>query len=135
MADQIDGRVAELLDAKNFAQVATVKKDGTPFVTPVWVDHENGQVLLNTAEGRAWPQHIRRTGKVALNVQNLENPYEYVLIQGSVAEDTHEGADEHIDKMAQKYIGEEKYPFRAPGEQRVLFRIQPDKISHTDQTS
>ena len=89
MPEKIEGRVAELLEAKNFAQVATTRKDGSPHVTPVWVDHDGEHVVLNTAEGRAWPANARRTGKIAINVANQENPYEYVYIQGTVAEDTH----------------------------------------------
>jgi PPOX class probable F420-dependent enzyme len=132
MAESIEGRVAELLDDKNFAQVGTTRKDGSPHVTPVWVDHDGEAVLLNTSEGRAWPANARRTGKVALNVLNQENPYEYVYIQGTVAEATHEGADEHIDKLAKKYMGVDEYPFRQEGERRLIVRITPDKITHNN---
>jgi PPOX class probable F420-dependent enzyme len=130
MADAIEGRVAELLDDKNFAQVATTRQDGSPHVTPVWVDHDGEHILLNTAEGRAWPANARRTGKVAINVPNGENPYEYVYIQGTVAEDTTEGADEHIDKLAKKYMDVDEYPFRQDGEQRLIIKVSPDKIKH-----
>jgi PPOX class probable F420-dependent enzyme len=129
---EIEGRVAELLEDKNFAQVATTRKDGSPHVTPVWVDHDGDTVLLNTAEGRAWPANARRTGKVALNVLNQENPYEYVYIQGSVDEATSEGADEHIDKMAKKYMGVDEYPFRQEGETRLLVKIKPEKVTHNN---
>jgi PPOX class probable F420-dependent enzyme len=132
MPEKIEGKVAQLLEAKNFAQVATTRQDGSPHVTPVWVDHDGEHVVLNTAEGRAWPANARRTGKVAINVVNQENPYEYVYVRGTVAEDTHDGADEHIDKMAQKYMGVDEYPFRQEGETRVIIKIAPDKIIHND---
>ena len=128
MPEKIEGRVAELLEAKNFAQVATTREDGSPHVTPTWVDHDGENIVLNTAEGRDWPANARRTGKVAINVINLENPYEYVYVQGSVAEDTTDGADEHIDKLAKKYLGVDEYPFRAPEERRVIIRITPERV-------
>jgi PPOX class probable F420-dependent enzyme len=130
MAEQIEGRVAELLDGTNFAQVATTRKDGSPHVTPVWVDHDGENVLLNTAEGRAWPANARRNGKVAINVLNNENPYEYVYIQGTVADDTTEGADEHIDKLAKKYLDVDEYPYRTDAEQRLIIKVAPEKITH-----
>jgi PPOX class probable F420-dependent enzyme len=133
MAEKIQGRVAELLGGKNFAQVATTRKDGTVNVTPVWVDHDGDHVLLNTSEGRAWPASARRTGQIAMNVLNHENPYEYVYIQGSVDQGTHEGAEEHIDRMAQKYLGVDKYPYHQPGDQRILFKVTPEKVTHVNQ--
>jgi PPOX class probable F420-dependent enzyme len=128
MPEKIEGRVAELLEAKNFAQVATVRENGSPHVTPVWVDHDGENIVLNTAEGRAWPANARRSGKVAINVVNHENPYEYVYVQGTVAEDTTDGADEHIDKLAKKYMDVDEYPFRQEGEQRLIIKIAPDKV-------
>ena len=132
MAEAIEGRIAELLDDKNFAQVATTREDGSPHVTPVWVDHDGEHILLNTAEGRDWPANARRTGKVAINVPNQENPYEYVYIQGTVAEDTADGADEHIDKLAKKYMDVDEYPFRQDDETRIIIKIAPDKIRHNN---
>lgn len=130
MAEAIEGRVAELLEDKNFAQVATTREDGSPHVTPVWIDHDGESVLLNTAEGRAWPANALRTGKIAINVPNQENPYEYVYIQGTVTADTTDGADEHIDKLAKKYMDVDEYPFRQDGEQRLIIKVAPDKITH-----
>jgi PPOX class probable F420-dependent enzyme len=113
--------------------VATTGKDGSPHVTPVWVDHDGENVLLNSvAEGRAWPANARRTGKIAINVLNNENPYEYVFIQGTVAEDTTEGADEHIDKLAKKYMDLDEYPYRTDGEQRLIIKVAPEKIKHNN---
>jgi PPOX class probable F420-dependent enzyme len=128
MPEKIEGRVAELLEGKNFGQVATTREDGSPHVTPVWVDHDGEHIVLNTAEGRDWPANARRSGKVALNVLNAENPYEYVYIQGTVAEDTTDGADEHIDKLARKYMDVDDYPFRKDDETRLIIKIAPDKV-------
>jgi PPOX class probable F420-dependent enzyme len=129
MSETIEGRAREILNDKNFAHVATIREDGTPHVTPVWVDVDDGHVVLNTAEGRAWPKLARRDPRVTITVQNLENPYEYVTIRGRVDEVTDEGADEHIDSMAKKYLGEDEYPFRQPGEERIKFRIRPEKVT------
>ncbi|MDP8944115.1 MAG: PPOX class F420-dependent oxidoreductase [Actinomycetota bacterium] len=130
MAEPIEGRARELLEAPNFCHVATLRRDGSPHLNPVWVDVEDGLVVLNSAEGRAWPANARRDPRVTLSVMNLENPYEYVEIRGRVVEDTHEGADEHIDRMAMKYLGQETYPFRAEGEQRLILRIEPERVHH-----
>jgi PPOX class probable F420-dependent enzyme len=124
----LDDRDRELLQGTNFCHVATLREDGTIHNVPVWVDVDGDTVVLNSAEGRAWPANARRTGQATLTVANMENPYEYVSITGHVAEDTHDGADEHIDKLAQKYLGQDTYPFRKPGEQRVMIRIAPDRV-------
>jgi PPOX class probable F420-dependent enzyme len=129
MAEEIDGRSRELLEAKNFCHVATIDSDGTPHVAVVWVDVNGSDVLLNGAEGREWPENLRRDPRVTLTVVNHENPYEYVSIDGRVVEMTHDGADEHIDRMSQKYFGKERYPYASPDETRLLIRIRPDRVS------
>lgn len=128
---KLEGRARELLQGKNFANVATLREDGTVHATPAWVDVDDGKVVLNTAEGRAWPKLMRRDPRVTLTVQNLENPYEYVSIRGRVAEETHDGADEHIDAMAKKYLDQDTYPFRQPGEERVIFKIEPEHVHYS----
>jgi PPOX class probable F420-dependent enzyme len=128
MSTTIEGRGAELLQAKNFANVATLRSDGSVHAVPVWVDVQDGRPVLNTAEGRAWPRNLQRDPRVTLTVQNLDNPYEYIMIRGRVAERTHEGADAHIDNMAKKYLGQDSYPFRQPGEQRLIIRVQPEQV-------
>jgi len=128
MADSIDGRVRELLEDKNFAHVVTKSDDGTPHVTVVWANVEGDEVLLNGAEGRAWPANLRRDPDVVLTVVNLEDPYEYVTIRGRAVEITPDGADEHIDALAKKYLDEDDYPFRKEGEVRLKVRIQPEKV-------
>lgn len=128
MSTTIEGRGAELLQAKNFANVATLRSDGSVHAVPVWVDVQEGRPVLNTAEGRAWPRNLERDPRVTITVQNLENPYEYIMVRGRVSERTHEGADEHIDSLAKKYLDKDSYPFRQPGEQRLIIRVEPDYV-------
>ncbi len=128
MSATIEGGAQALLEGKNFANVATLRADGSVQVSPVWVDIEDGKPVVNSAEGRAWPRNLERDPRVTLAVQNLENPYEYVEIRGRVVERTHDGADEHIDSLAKKYMGLDSYPLRQPGEQRVILRVQPEHV-------
>jgi PPOX class probable F420-dependent enzyme len=128
MTTKVEGRAEELLQGKNFCHVATLRSDGSVQTAPVWVDVQDGRPVLNTAEGRAWPRNLERDPRVTLTVQNMENPYEYVSIRGRVAERTHAGADEHIDAMAKKYLGQDQYPYRQPGEQRVIIRVEPEQV-------
>jgi PPOX class probable F420-dependent enzyme len=128
MSTRIEGRAEELLRAKNFAHVGTLRADGSVQVTPTWVDVQDGRPVVNTAEGRAWPRNLERDPRITLEVQNMENPYEYVEIRGRVAERTHDGADEHIDTFAKKYLGVDQYPYRQPGEQRVIIRVEPEYV-------
>ena len=128
MSGQIEGRSRELLEGKNFCGVVTIGKDGRPDVVVVWVDTDGEGVLLNSAEGRAWPESLRRDPRVTLAVANHENPYEYVAIDGEAVEITTEGADEHIDKLAKKYLDKDEYPFRQPDEVRLLIRVRPEKV-------
>jgi len=130
MSTRVEGPAEDLLKGKNFAAVSTLRADGSIQAVPVWVDVQDGQPVLNSAEGRAWPKNLERDPRVTLTVQNAENPYEYVSIRGRVAGRTHEGADEHIDAMAKKYMGVEEYPMRQPGEQRVIIRVEPDHVYH-----
>lgn len=127
---RIEGRVEELLRERNFCHVATLRADGSVDLAPVWVDVQDGMPVLNSAEGRVWPRNLERDPRVTLCVQRMENPYEYATIRGRVAERTHEGADDHIDSLAQKYLGEESYPGRQPGEQRVIIRVLPEAVHH-----
>jgi len=119
----------DLFKKKAFANLATLMPNGQPQVTPVWVDYDGRNVLINTAEGRQKDKNLMRDGRVALAIMDPENPYRYLEIRGRVVERTREGADQHIDSMARKYLGQDKYPFRRPGEVRVLFRIEPEHTS------
>ncbi len=125
MAKEISGPARELLEAANIGHLATLMADGTPHVTPVWVDVEDSLVLVNSAEGRVKVRNLRRDPRVGLSVVDRENPFAAVSIRGRVRELTADGADEHIDALAKKYLGEERYPLREPGERRVIVRIEP----------
>jgi PPOX class probable F420-dependent enzyme len=128
MSAKIEGRSEQLLQDKNFCHVATVRADGTIHGVPVWVDVQDGLPTVNTAEGRAWPRNLERDPRATLTVQNLQNPYEYVEIRGRVVRRTHDGADAHIDALANKYLGRD-YPGRRPGEQRVIIQFEPEHVS------
>ncbi len=129
MADQLPEAAQKLFREPNFAHLATIMPDGSPQVTPVWVDVDEKFILVNTAEGRQKPKNIRRDPRVAIDVISREDPYRMVTVRGRVVEVTSEGADAHIDKMAKKYLGQDKYPFRAPGERRVIFKIEPEYVT------
>jgi PPOX class probable F420-dependent enzyme len=128
MTATIDGRSEQLLLDKNFCHVATIRADGTVHGVPVWVDVQGGLPTLNTAEGRDWERNLERDPRVTLTVQNLQNPYEYVEIRGRVARRTHEGADQHIDALARKYLGQDRYPGRQPGERRLIIQVEPEHV-------
>ncbi|MFN8132643.1 MAG: PPOX class F420-dependent oxidoreductase [Solirubrobacteraceae bacterium] len=130
MPATLEAQDRALLEAPNFCLVATLREDGTPHVVPTWVDIDGEDVVLNTAEGRAWIRNLRRNRNATLTVLNHENPYEYLTVRGSLSGDTHDGADEHIDRMAKKYLGQDSYPFRQPGEERVIVRVTPEKVHH-----
>ena len=128
MSATIEGRSEELLQGKNFCHVATLRPDGSVHGVPVWVDVQDGKVLLNTAQGRAWPRNLERDPRVTLTVQNMENPYEYLAIRGRADAPITDGADAHIDAMAKKYMGVDEYPMRQPGEQRLIIRVDPERV-------
>ena len=121
-------KAKDILSKQTFAHLATLMPDGSPQVTPVWVDYEGDQIVVNTAEGRTKPQNMRNDPRVALSATDPDNPYEAVIVRGRVSEMTHEGADEHIDAMAKKYLGQDTYPFRQMGEQRVKVYIEPEVV-------
>jgi len=112
-----------------FAHLATVMADGSPQVTPVWCSFDGNRVWVNSAKGRLKDKNMRRNKRVALSIQDPDNAYRYLAIQGEVTEITESGADAHIDTLAKKYLGKDHYPNRAPGEVRVIYKIRPEKIS------
>ncbi len=129
MAAKLSDTQKKMLMDKNFASIATLNKDGSPQVTPVWVDYDGTHVLINTEDKRLKTRNMRRDARVSLSVQDMVNPYQYVEIRGRVVELTPEGGAAHIDKMAKKYMGQDKYPFTKPGDVRIIVKIEPDKIS------
>ena len=127
-----DPSIAKLFEEKNFAFLATLMKDGTPHVTPTWadIDKSNNTILINTAKGRVKHRNISRDPRVGISVIDSSNPYHMVSVRGKViAQINGKEADEHIDKLAKKYLGKDKYPGRAPGEERLLLRIKPQHVA------
>jgi PPOX class probable F420-dependent enzyme len=129
MAENIPEKYADLLEKPAFGNLGTLMKDGSPQVTPVWVDYDGKHVRINSALGRVKDKNIRRDPRVSISLQDPANPYRYLEIRGRVVEITQNGADAHIDKLSQKYLGKPVYPFRQPGEVRVLYKIEPEKVS------
>ncbi len=125
----IPEKYVDLFEKKTFAHLATVMPDGSPQVTPVWIDYDGTHILVNTAEGRRKYKNMVSNPAVSLSLIDPENPYRYLEVRGRVAEVTTEGASDHIDKMAKKYIDQDKYPWRRPDEVRVLFKIEPLRTS------
>ena len=121
----------DLFKKKAFAHLATLMPDGQPQVTPVWVDYDGHRVVINTAQGRQKDKNLQRDGRVALSIIDPDNPYRYLEVRGHVAERTLDGADQNIDTLAKKYLGKDKYPFRQPGEVRVIYKIEPEHVTST----
>lgn len=129
MAQQVPEKYSDLLKKKAFANLGTLMSDGSPQVTPVWFDYDGKHVLVNSALGRVKDKNMRRDPRVSLSIQDPENPYRYLEVRGKVVDITQNGADENINKLSQKYLGQAEYPYRQPGEQRVLYKIEPEKFS------
>ena len=129
MAEKIPEEFKDLFGKVAYANIATVMPDGTPQVTPVWFDYDGNYLRVNSAKGRIKDKNMRRNKNVALSIQDPDNAYRYLAVRGKVDDITEEGADAHIDSLAKKYLGKDKYPFRGPGEVRVIYKIRPEKIS------
>ena len=124
----LDARDRELLEAKNYVHISTLREDGTIQTVPIWVDTDGEHVIVNGEDTRGWAKHLRKSPTVTLTVLNMENPYEYVTVTGRLADETKEGAAEHIDKLAMKYLGADTYPDHSPDRPRVIFRIAPERV-------
>ncbi len=118
-------KAKKLIEAKNFSNIATLMKDGSPHVTTTWIDHDNDIVLINTTKNRVKTRNIRRDPRVAISVFNMNDPYDSLFIRGKVVEIRKEGAEEHIDKLSHKYIGMD---YRQHGD-RVILRIEPIHVT------
>ncbi len=126
---QVPETHADILGKPAFAHLSTLMSDGSPQASAVWVDTEGDMIVVNSAEGRLKDRNIRRDPRVAISVTDPDNPYRSLMIRGRVSKITNEGADQHIDRMAKKYMGVDEYPFRTPEEVRVIYYIEPDRIS------
>lgn len=129
MTASIPEKFRDLLTKKAFAHLATLMQDGSPQVTPVWFDFDGTHIRLNSAKGRVKDKNMRRNGRVAIAIQDPENPYRYLALRGRVEEISETGADAHIDTLTKKYLGQDRYPYRQTGEVRVMYRIRPDRVS------
>jgi PPOX class probable F420-dependent enzyme len=126
----IPEKYLDLFQKKAFAQLATLMPDGSPQVSPVWVDYDGQYILINSAKGRIKDKNMRHDPRVGLDLVDPENPYRHLSVRGHVVDITEQGADAHIDKLAKKYLGQEKYPYRSQGEMRVIYKIEPER-AHT----
>jgi len=129
MSETLPTGFADLFEKKALASLATLMPDGNPQVTPVWCDFDGEHVLFNTAVGRIKDRNLQRDGRCSLAIIDPDNPYRYLGIRGRVVERTMQGADDHINLMAKKYLGVDVYPFRQPGETRVIYKIKPERLS------
>jgi PPOX class probable F420-dependent enzyme len=118
---------AQLFLDPNYGVVMTLRRDGSPQMTVVWLDWDGEHVVFNTAEGRVKPRNIRRNPTVGVFVMNPEDPYQWIAVTGT-AKMTHDGAAEHIDKLAKKYLGRDSFGLQ-PGEQRIIVRIRPERVT------
>jgi PPOX class probable F420-dependent enzyme len=119
----------DIINKKSFAHLATLMPDGTPQVTPVWFDMSGDHIRVNTARGRVKDRNMQKNAAVALSIIDPENPYRHIAIRGKISNITEEGADDHIDLLAKKYMGADKYPLRRPGEQRVIYEIELGSVT------
>jgi PPOX class probable F420-dependent enzyme len=129
MSSVIPQGYLDLFDKPAFAHLGTIMANGSPQVTPVWVDYDGTHVRINSAKGRVKDKNMRRDPRVSLSLLDPANPYRYLEVRGRVIEITEVGADAHIDKLSQKYLGKPSYPFRKAGEVRVTYVIEPEKVS------
>ena len=127
MAIALPQSVKKILQDKAYGHVVTFNAEGKPQLTMVWVDCEGDEVLFNTADGRLKPKNLRRDPRVIISVQDHNDPQSYMVFHGR-ASVTESGADEHIDTLARRFLGVDKYPFRQPGEKRLLVRVKVDRI-------
>lgn len=129
MPDTLSDKARTLLTRPVIASVTTLRPDGGPQVTPVWIDLEGDDIVFNTAEGRVKTQHLHREPRVAVSVIDPDDPYNVVAVRGTVTDITTDGADAHIDALAKKYLGVDSYPMRKEGEVRVKVRVRTDHIA------
>lgn len=133
MPATLEGRTREILEAPNYAVVSIPRTDGTVHSIVVWADLDGEQILLNSAVGRHWPANLKRAGRATVVMMADGNPYEWVAVEGELAEATTDGADPDIDRLAKKYLGVDSYPYRSPDEQRISFRLRPERIKYVKQ--
>lgn len=128
MAAQLSDAALKLIKDKNFAFIGTLMSDGSPQVTPVWVEYDGQHIILNSEVKRAKVRNLKRDPRISISIANMQNPYEYVEIRGKVVDMTTQGASEGIDKLAKKYLGQDKYPYNKEGDERIIIKVAPEKV-------
>lgn len=129
MTAEIPTEFRDLFDKKAFGHLATLMPDGAPQTTPVWIDYDGTHVIVNTALGRQKVENLEGDRRVSISIQDPENPYRYLEVRGRIDETTQEGADRHIDQLAKHYLDMARYPWRKPGEERVIVKIAPEHFT------
>ena len=129
MPAKLSEGVKKLFTEPNFAHLATLMPDGSPHASVVWVDIDGDRIIVNTQEGRVKPANVRRDPRVSISIYEQSNPYNSATVHGRVVEITHEGAEAGIHKLAKKYMGQDRYPYLQPGDQRVIFVIEPTHVA------
>jgi PPOX class probable F420-dependent enzyme len=124
----MDDKAIRLFSEKNLVYIATIMRDGSPQVSPVWANYENQHILINTAEGRIKHKNILRDPRVAVSVTSIDNPLDMTTIRGTVVELIPDYEYEHADRLTQQYMGREHYPFKRDGEKRIVLKIKPSKV-------
>lgn len=129
MAVKLTEAQKELINAKNFGHIATINQDGSPQVSPVWIDLEGDHLIVNSEQKRLKVRNIKRDPRVSVSIQNASNPYQYIEIRGKAVDVTEKGGFEGIDKLAKKYMGVDKYPNNLPNDVRVVIKIEPERVT------
>ncbi len=124
----MDPKVIQLLQDKNLVFIATLMKDGSPQLSPVWADFEDDYVLVNTAEGRIKHKNVLRDPRVAVSVVSNNNPLDMITIRGKVVEIILDYDYTHANRLTKKYMGKDNYPFKREGEKRIILKIKPEKV-------
>ncbi len=124
----MDPKAIKLLKEKNLVFLATIMKDGSPQVSPVWADFEDDHIMINTAEGRIKHTNVLRDPRVAISIVDQNNPLDMTAIRGVVEKIIPDYDYQHANKPTKKYLGMDKYPFRREDEKRIIFKIKPEKV-------
>jgi PPOX class probable F420-dependent enzyme len=122
-------QVKQLIEDKSYAHVATLMPDGSPQVTQTWVDHDGDTIIINSNEGSQKHKNVLRNPKISMDISDPGNSYRVAMIRGRVSEVTFDGAEDHVDRLAKKYLGQDKYPMRRPGVRRVMIKVEPLHVS------
>ena len=125
---KMDEKARRLFEQKNLVFVATVMPDGSPQLSPVWANFEDGHILVNTAESRIKHKNVLRDPRVAVSVVSADDPLDMTMIRGMVVELIPDYDYTHADKLTLQYMGRKHYPFKRDGEKRVILKIRPDRV-------